>query len=229
MSGLSLEFFQELGLGLQRPLRSAQRRMVRSLISVYCGLLWRNPLSQSKVPSSGSPTGKRTSHFPSLVTLFFRTSASSFATCCHVRHVKGSGAMGGAPKFTCRVTFLKFTWGKRALPTRFSGKGWGCEIRTPSRNKLTVSALRLFLSKFSKTAMVWSRPNRCEVELRFLSAVKKPSESKHTLSSVSPRKSEESCVEKPTRTNCRGMGARLPRLLAGSMGLRASRIFTSKR
>mmetsp|Transcript_120196 Transcript_120196/g.351272 ORF Transcript_120196/g.351272 Transcript_120196/m.351272 type:complete len:236 (-) Transcript_120196:397-1104(-) len=229
MSGLSLEFFHWLGFGLQSPLRSAQRRIVRSLISVYWGFFWRKPSSQSKVPSSGRPTGKRTSYFPSLAPTGLRTSASSLATSCQVLHAKGRGAIGDGPKLTCKVTFLKFTCGKSAFSSRFSGRGWGCEMRTPSRKRLTVSELGLFLSRLSSTAMVWSRPKRWEVALRFLSAVKKPSESKHTLSSVSPKNREESCVEKPMRTSCRGMGARLPRLFAGSYGFRASTILTSKR
>mmetsp|Transcript_91566 Transcript_91566/g.212951 ORF Transcript_91566/g.212951 Transcript_91566/m.212951 type:complete len:234 (-) Transcript_91566:294-995(-) len=227
MSGLSLEFFQALGFGLQSPLRSAHFKICRSLISVKCGFFCRNPSNQSKVPSSGKPTGNSTSNLPSLFGCGRLSSVSSFATSCHVRHVKGNATSGDGPKFTCSVTFLKFTCGKSALSNRFSGSGCGCEMRTPLRKRLTVSALGLRLSKFSNTASVCSREKRSEVWLRFLSAVKKPSESKQTLSSVSPRKSDESCVEKPIRTSCRG--TRLPRLLAGSKGFRVSTIFTSKR
>mmetsp|Transcript_50741 Transcript_50741/g.135298 ORF Transcript_50741/g.135298 Transcript_50741/m.135298 type:complete len:235 (+) Transcript_50741:2264-2968(+) len=99
-------------------------------------------------------------------------------------------------------------------------------MRSPSLKMLIVFALGLEASKLSTTPMAWFTENRCETFVFLRSAVKNPSESKQTLSFVSPRKRDESWVEKPTRTCCRGRGTRVF-LPIGSCGFRASMIFTS--
>mmetsp|Transcript_90613 Transcript_90613/g.228385 ORF Transcript_90613/g.228385 Transcript_90613/m.228385 type:complete len:230 (+) Transcript_90613:488-1177(+) len=205
-SGLSLEFFQELVGGLRIPLCSAHFMMALSLSSVYCGFLAKKSSAHSNMPSSGRPTGKSTSYFPSLGTSLGVTTASTLAISWKLRHAKGSAAINVGPKLTCTVMFLKFTTGNNGFPCKPSGKSIGSEQRTPSLKRLTVLAFGLFLSRFKTRATTWSRLMRCPLNSRFLSAVKQPSESKQTLASVSPRKSGESCVANPTFNICLGCG-----------------------
>mmetsp|Transcript_53915 Transcript_53915/g.115793 ORF Transcript_53915/g.115793 Transcript_53915/m.115793 type:complete len:236 (+) Transcript_53915:2053-2760(+) len=212
-SGLSLEFFQELVLGLEPPLCSIHFWICRSLSSVKSLCSSRKLSSQSKVPSSGRPTGTTTSYWPPFLGAADEATPSSFATSCNILQVKGNFTSGVGPKFTCSVTFLKLTCGKSVFPFKHSGSGWGVEMRTPSMKMLTVFAFGLFASRFSRTATTWSLPKRFAMPgVFFVSVVKQPSESKQTLPSVSPRKSVDSDVEKPTRTSCRGMGIRVPPL-----------------
>mmetsp|Transcript_46311 Transcript_46311/g.128852 ORF Transcript_46311/g.128852 Transcript_46311/m.128852 type:complete len:212 (-) Transcript_46311:447-1082(-) len=210
------------------PLLTAHSWSFLSLSSTYCGFFSRKLSSQSKVPSSGNETGKSTSYFPSLGTFSFTSFTSSLAASWSILHLKGKATKGVGPKFTCNETFRKATCGKRGWPFSFSGKACGSLMRLPLQNRLTVLALGLFWSKLSNMPMAWSRPKRAAAWLRFLSARKHPSESKHTQPSPpSPRTSEEPATEKPRRTSCRGMGTRLRPAVRPSRGVRASRTFTS--
>mmetsp|Transcript_86053 Transcript_86053/g.240592 ORF Transcript_86053/g.240592 Transcript_86053/m.240592 type:complete len:201 (+) Transcript_86053:1311-1913(+) len=89
------------------PLSSHQATMTRSLSSVYLGLASRNMSSQSKGPSSGRPTGKSASYFPSFGTSGAGAiSAWSLSAEPTMRHLKGNGSVGSGPKFGFKVTFL---------------------------------------------------------------------------------------------------------------------------
>mmetsp|Transcript_74141 Transcript_74141/g.206078 ORF Transcript_74141/g.206078 Transcript_74141/m.206078 type:complete len:250 (-) Transcript_74141:750-1499(-) len=101
ISGLSFETFEGSMLVFCRamPLFSTQDTRALSLISAYCGFLSRKRSSQSKVPSSGKQTGNKTSYFPSFGGCAGCVTCTSFcAASCHMRHLKGSGAMGDGPK-----------------------------------------------------------------------------------------------------------------------------------
>mmetsp|Transcript_69431 Transcript_69431/g.175009 ORF Transcript_69431/g.175009 Transcript_69431/m.175009 type:complete len:264 (-) Transcript_69431:3-794(-) len=101
-------------------------------------------------------------------------------------------------------------------------------MRSPSRNKLKVLAFGLLGSKLTTTAITWSRVNLCEAGVFFLPTQNEPSESKQTWSSLSPSTKGEFEVEKPTRSSCRGAGARpRPPPAEDSAGFNASTIFTS--
>mmetsp|Transcript_28761 Transcript_28761/g.83200 ORF Transcript_28761/g.83200 Transcript_28761/m.83200 type:complete len:233 (-) Transcript_28761:532-1230(-) len=189
---------------LEMPLRSAQSKIIRSLSSVYFWFCSRNVSSQSKVPSSGSPTGTRTSYLPSAGASASTTSASVLAAPCTIRHLKGKGANGSGPKFTCDVMFLKVTAGNRAFPFRRSGKACGWDNLRPSLKRLTVLKFACPSCKFKTTAntLPLSEPDLSQhfVRTRLCS---RESPSKQMLSLVSPRKRFESEVAKPTLRTCR--------------------------
>mmetsp|Transcript_80321 Transcript_80321/g.245514 ORF Transcript_80321/g.245514 Transcript_80321/m.245514 type:complete len:348 (+) Transcript_80321:385-1428(+) len=225
MSGLSMPEGLLPLVVFDKPLLAAQSIILRLLSSTYCGLLSRNPSNHLNVPSSGYATGSITSHLPSLGTTDGAKARSSLAAEPRARHAKGSGLRGAAPRFTCTVKLRKETCGKRALPLRLSGSAWGCETRSPSRKRLTVLACGLAESRFSNTATVVSLPNGFDALVLVFAAWKKPSESKRTCASSSaPKISDEPAAEKPTRTNCTGLGA-LPHAWAPT-GI-ASMTFTS--
>mmetsp|Transcript_44713 Transcript_44713/g.72575 ORF Transcript_44713/g.72575 Transcript_44713/m.72575 type:complete len:322 (+) Transcript_44713:1089-2054(+) len=172
-------------------------------------------------------TGKTTLYWPFAGSLCTTSSVSAFAASPSMRHLKGISAPASAPKLTANVTFLQVSAGKRVLPLRQSGKGCGCETLTPSRNKLMVFAFADLSSRFRTTPSTDSRLNFCDALVAFPLWVKKPSESKQTLSSESPRKRDEAAVEKPIRTNCLGRGVRP--LWAVSVGSKISTILASKK
>mmetsp|Transcript_103756 Transcript_103756/g.300077 ORF Transcript_103756/g.300077 Transcript_103756/m.300077 type:complete len:225 (+) Transcript_103756:1317-1991(+) len=90
---------------------------------------------------------------------------------------------------------------------------------------LSVFAFGVPVLRFRRTVMTSSLPNLADGKVRCLPAVKAPSESKKTCSSLSPRSSDEPEVEKPSRTSCRGFG--VPRGHARSDVCKASITFNS--
>lgn len=66
----------------------------------------------------------------------------------------------GDPKFTCRVVFLKLTWGKSGLPTKFCGSFCGCDARTPS----WFDKVPKKIQRFQRRGASWSRKRHFETE-----------------------------------------------------------------
>mmetsp|Transcript_77234 Transcript_77234/g.215843 ORF Transcript_77234/g.215843 Transcript_77234/m.215843 type:complete len:382 (-) Transcript_77234:16-1161(-) len=227
-SGLSFDALGPPALGFHRPELVAHCMIFRSLSSTYSGFSARNPSSQSKVPSSGNPTGSTTSCLPSFRGAAAMGETSSFAAPWSMRHLNGSAFAGCGPHIIWMVTFLNDTCGNNAWPCRCSGSGWGSATRTPSTKRLTVLAVGLLMSTLSSTPTTWSRVKRCEHPVFFSPlAWKHPSESKQTQSLPSPSTSEDPAVEKPSRASCRGIGTRPFAPEEDSDGLSASTIFTS--
>mmetsp|Transcript_10804 Transcript_10804/g.28866 ORF Transcript_10804/g.28866 Transcript_10804/m.28866 type:complete len:233 (+) Transcript_10804:1883-2581(+) len=210
-SGLSFEFFCWFVRGLPMPLLHAHSTILLSLSSMCFSCVSMKVSSQSNVPSSGREIGNTTSYCLAPGLASGNASTSACAASCNIRHLNGSGNIGWTPKWTCRVTFRKDTCGYSVLPLSASGSGMGFVARLPPLNRLTVSAFGCPFSRFNRTPTTCSRPKRAPPGLLLLSAVKKPSASKHTPSSSSPSSRVEALVEKPTRTCCFGVGAWWPR------------------
>mmetsp|Transcript_112680 Transcript_112680/g.206801 ORF Transcript_112680/g.206801 Transcript_112680/m.206801 type:complete len:280 (+) Transcript_112680:1166-2005(+) len=104
MPGLSVDSRDSYPRGLASMLRFAQSRTLRSLSSTYSGCFSRKSSSHAKMPSSGRPMGKITSHLSTAG--MGATSMSASAASFSMRHLKGSSLSGAGPKFTCNVTFL---------------------------------------------------------------------------------------------------------------------------
>mmetsp|Transcript_128227 Transcript_128227/g.356873 ORF Transcript_128227/g.356873 Transcript_128227/m.356873 type:complete len:243 (+) Transcript_128227:1130-1858(+) len=188
----------------QTPLFTAQSMIARLLSSKCCGFLARNWSTQSKQPSSGKATGTTTSCLPLPGEAAAAISQSAVAASCTMRQRNGSVRRGGSAKFSRSAVPRKLTAGKSALPRRPSGRGCGSATRTPPRKRLTLLAFGLPASRFSSTATAWSAPNFCDTRFFTFPCRKKPSESKHTLSSPSARSSEPPAAAKPRRTVCCG-------------------------
>mmetsp|Transcript_109718 Transcript_109718/g.266783 ORF Transcript_109718/g.266783 Transcript_109718/m.266783 type:complete len:201 (+) Transcript_109718:206-808(+) len=179
--------------------------MSARVLSSRCrGFLARNWSTQSNPPSSGSATGTTTSNLPSAGTTCSATSQSAAAASRSIRQLKGNACIGGSDMFRRREVPRTLNVGKSVLPRSLSGRGCGWVSRTPLRKTLTVFAFGLPASRFSSTARTCSAPTLCETRFLVFPCTKTPSASKHTLSSPSPRKSEEPAVEKPSRTACCG-------------------------
>mmetsp|Transcript_114697 Transcript_114697/g.370636 ORF Transcript_114697/g.370636 Transcript_114697/m.370636 type:complete len:315 (-) Transcript_114697:501-1445(-) len=99
VSGLSLQPLVPKVLRTQ-PLFVAHSMTALLLSSTCAGCFMRNWSTASNVPSSGSPTGKTTSYFPSWGTAGAATSQSAAAASCNIRHLKGRSFIGGAAKLT---------------------------------------------------------------------------------------------------------------------------------
>mmetsp|Transcript_59642 Transcript_59642/g.182147 ORF Transcript_59642/g.182147 Transcript_59642/m.182147 type:complete len:557 (-) Transcript_59642:462-2132(-) len=203
MPGLSLETSSfESALFLTRLLLSAQSTMALSLSSLHRGFFSRNSSAQSKAPWSGRKTGNSTSQPPGFgEDGCCSTATSAAAASSSSRHWNGRGRWGAGPKFTCTDTHLNITVGYRAWPNNGSGSRWGSVSRAPSTNNEMVPAFGPPFSKFMTTATTapfhglpfWT------IFVFFLLYHKKPSESKHMLSSASPTSGEEPRSENPIR------------------------------
>mmetsp|Transcript_28921 Transcript_28921/g.90035 ORF Transcript_28921/g.90035 Transcript_28921/m.90035 type:complete len:226 (+) Transcript_28921:466-1143(+) len=195
-SGLSL---QPLPEGFrQRPLFSAQAISARLLSSTYRGFLARNWSAQSKPPSSGSATGTTSSRWPASGAA--ATSQSAAAASRSMRQLKGSLRSAGSAKLRRSAAPRMLIVGNSARFQRLSGSGCGSVTRTPLRKRLRVLALGLAGSRFSSMPMTCSAASFCPTRFFDLPWMKKPSASKQTPSSPSPRRRDEPAVEKPRRT-----------------------------
>mmetsp|Transcript_143185 Transcript_143185/g.457464 ORF Transcript_143185/g.457464 Transcript_143185/m.457464 type:complete len:240 (+) Transcript_143185:538-1257(+) len=212
---------------LNMPELAAHLMILRSESSTYCGFCSKKESNHSKVPSSGKPTGRTTSYFPSLPSGAFALMASASAAAPSMRHLKGSALIGSGPQFVSTLTLRKARCGKSVFPWRPSGKACGWQARTPSMNKLMVLLFSLLASKFSRTPTVWSRKNFLQTGFLVLPMQQPPSVSKKTCSSLSPSTSGEPAVEKPTRTMALLAGAPLrPKPPASGRG-KTSKILVS--
>mmetsp|Transcript_80519 Transcript_80519/g.246094 ORF Transcript_80519/g.246094 Transcript_80519/m.246094 type:complete len:353 (+) Transcript_80519:1632-2690(+) len=201
-AGLSPETLLPAPRGFPMPLCSAHATSMRSLNSVYPAFFSSHKSSQSKVPSSGRPTGTTTSYLPSAGSCATATAVSALAASWTIRHVKGNGASGVGPKLVCTLTPLKLMCGNSALPLRLSGICCGCEMRNPFLNKLTVLKFELALSKLSKAATMSPRAKATPALRRVWLWTKLPSDSKHTPSLSAPTTKAEPAAEKPTLRTC---------------------------
>mmetsp|Transcript_29359 Transcript_29359/g.68363 ORF Transcript_29359/g.68363 Transcript_29359/m.68363 type:complete len:333 (-) Transcript_29359:279-1277(-) len=173
--------------------------------------------------------GKQTSHFWLAETSWGAATVSSCAADCTIVQENGRLHFLTGPKFTCKLTLRSTTCGKSGFPWKRSGIGCGDDIRTPSRNKLTVFALGESLSKFSTKVRTASRVNFLFASSVCLpSHMKTPSESKQKPSSLSPSTRVEPLKENPIRSACLGCGAfcRIPGPVV-SGGVNSSRMVTS--
>mmetsp|Transcript_65200 Transcript_65200/g.172763 ORF Transcript_65200/g.172763 Transcript_65200/m.172763 type:complete len:231 (-) Transcript_65200:454-1146(-) len=135
-SGRSLLVVPEYPRCRASPLFVAHETIIRSLNSVYFRFSFKKVSNQSKVPSSGRPTGYSTSGFSTGDVDW--TLQSDSAASCRVRHLNGNGRIGTGPKCTCTVTFLYVTAGYSGFPLIEVGRTCGSPARTPLTKRLTV-------------------------------------------------------------------------------------------